>query len=73
MGLDKAAIRTQDVTLDTAQSGDSLHLRVNGKTIDERQKEENAKSIEDHCKMVFRRKSTAFSAGTLQNAPDARN
>ena len=27
----------------------------------------------DLCKMVFRRKSTAFSAGTLQNAPDARN
>lgn len=45
MGLDKTAIKTQDVTLDTAQSGNGLHLRVNGKTIDERQKEENAKSI----------------------------
>lgn len=45
MGLDKIAIKTQDVTLDTAQSEIGLHLRVNGKTIDERQKEENAKSI----------------------------
>ena len=45
MGLDKTAIKTQDVTLDTAQSEIGLHLRVNGKTIDERQKEENAKSI----------------------------
>lgn len=45
MGLDKTAVKTQDVTLDTVQSGNSLHLRVNGKTIDERQKEENAKSI----------------------------
>ena len=30
-------------------------------------------AIKDLCKMVFGRKSTAFSAGTLQNAPDARN
>lgn len=44
MGLDKTPIKTQDFTLDTAQSGNSLHLRVNGKTIDERQEEENAKS-----------------------------
>ena len=44
MGLDIVAIRTQDVTLDTAQSGDSLHLRVNGKTFDG-QEEDDAKSI----------------------------
>ena len=30
-------------------------------------------AIKDLCKMVFGRKSTAFSAGTLQNAPDASN
>ena len=34
---------------------------------------ERALIIEDLCKMVFRRKSGAFSAGTLQNTPDARN
>ena len=31
------------------------------------------KMTQDLCKMVFRRKSIAFSAGTLQNTPDARN